>query len=376
MNPSNHAIITTDKALISSIGRAQHTGYIALDTEFIWERTYYPKLGLIQIGFSRDECFLVDVLSGVDLRPLRDLLVNARIVKILHDAQQDLTILRQATGAYPKNVFDTRYAAGFVGIRSTISLCDLLSILCGVVLAKTETRTNWLQRPLSSSQIEYALDDVRYLPEIRDKLLARIKMHKREDWLLEDLAEYDNPSLYQEKDPHEQYRQVKGVGKVHDEALRVLRELAAWREKKARACDRPKSWIVTDEILIRLALQKPRSLRHLKKVKGLTNRFIRNSGESILNALEKGILLEDAQCAPLRNGREGHSSPNTLIDFGFAMVKGKSKGYGIDPGLMATRAEIKALVSDGSSADSAEHRMLRGWRKKIFGEQLKLLLSG
>ena len=376
MNLSCPNIITTKEALGELVEQAKRIGYLALDTEFIWERTYYPKLGLIQVGFSKEECFLIDVLAGLDLNPLADLLVNANIVKILHDAQQDLIILRQTTGAYPKNIFDTRYAAGFVGIRSTISLSDLVSTLCAVNLAKTETRTNWLRRPLSIPQIDYALDDVRYLPEIREKILARIKRHDREAWLLEDLEEYDNPNLYREKDPYEQYRQVKGAGKLHDDGLAVLRELAAWREKEARRRDRPKSWIIADEILIRIAVQKPRSLDNLLKIKGPSERFIRSNGGSLLTAIEKGLSLEDTEYPLLRNGRERNNSPKTLIDFGFAMVRGKSQGYGIDPGLMASRAEIKALVSDGSKANSDEHRILRGWRKKILGEQLKLLLSG
>ena len=371
------SIITTSDALKTVVERAQSIGYVAVDTEFIWERTYYPKLGLIQLGFSKEECFLVDVLADLDLQPLGDMLRSETIVKILHDAQQDLTILRQTTGAYPKNIFDTRYAAGFIGLRSTISLNDLVITLCGITLAKTETRTNWLQRPLSSSQVEYALDDVRYLTEIRETILASIKEYNREEWLVEDLTEYDNPKLYQEKDPREQYRQVKGFGKLHDVELSVLRELAAWREAEARRRDSPRSWIIADRILIHLALRKPSSIDELKVLNCLNNKHIRDYAQPILQAIKTGVLGQSTKQSLSRNGSSGRSTTSKkLIDFGFAMVRGKSQGCGIDPGIMATRAEIKALICDGANACSGKHRILRGWRKKILGEHLKLLLSG
>ena len=368
-------IITTTDKLKSLLERAKEIGYIALDTEFVWERTYYPKLGLIQLGFSQTECFLLDVLANVDLTPLGNVLANPEVVKILHDAQQDLTILRQATAAFPRNIFDTRYAAGFVGIRSTISLRDLISFTCQVTLPKTETRTNWLQRPLSSSQIEYALDDVRYLPRIREKLLTHIKESNREDWLREDLEEYDNTDLYANKDPYNQYLNVKGFGKLQDSELAVLRELAAWREKEARRQDRPRSWIIPDETLVHLAHYQPTSRNDLKTVKGIFDRHLRRYGNTLLSAVEKGTMVSQDQYPRRENDRRDYGSTKTLVDFGLAVVKGKSKGCGIDPVVIATRGEIKALVHDGHQATSKQHRILRGWRKKVLGDHLKLLLS-
>ena len=370
-------IITTTEALGSLKGRAETIGYVALDTEFVSDRTYYPKLGLIQMGFSRDECYLIDVLAISDLTLLGGLIENPRIVKILHDAQQDLIILRRATGAFPQNVFDTQHAAGFAGMRSTISLRELISTACGgITLTKTETRTNWLQRPLSDPQIDYALDDVRYLPEIREKLLLRAREAKRETWLQEDLDEYNDPDLYKEKEPYDQFRQIKGASRLVDVELSALRELAAWREKEARRRDRPRSWIITNETLMQLARVQPRSIHALKLISGLLARHIGRYGESIVQAIDKSTAAEQSECPRTgkRNGRA--DSCKTLIDFGLTVVKGKSLGYGIDPGLMATRTEVKALVYQGSSATSAEHRMLRGWRKKVFGEELKALLSG
>lgn len=368
-------IITTNEALWQLKEYAETKGYIALDTEFVSERTYYPQLGLIQAGFSIEECYLIDVLAVSSLNTLGEILSDSRIVKILHDSQQDLTILRRATGAFPKNIFDTQHAAGFAGVRSTISLCELISTVCGITLSKTETRTNWLQRPLSAAQIDYALDDVRYLPKVREKLLLQIGESERDAWLQEDLDDYNSPELYKERDPYEQFNQVKGSGRLVNLELAALRELTAWREKEARRRDRPRSWIIPDAALIQLARKQPRSINALKMMKDIFERHVHRYGDSMLQAIEKSTMMKEADYPEPGNQRKENGSFKTLIDFGLSIIKGKSKGYGIDPGLLATRSEIKALVHEGMKATSKEHRILRGWRKKMFGEQLRLLLS-
>ena len=164
-------MIDTTEKLHVLVERARKIDAVALDTEFVWERTYYPRLGLIQLALSREECFLIDPCALEDLSPLGELLADPTVVKIFHDASQDLAILRSATGAEPKSIFDTRLAAGFGGLSSTLSLAALVEILLDVKLKKTETRTNWLKRPLHPQQKDYALDDVRYLRKVRVLLL-------------------------------------------------------------------------------------------------------------------------------------------------------------------------------------------------------------
>ena len=179
-------MIDTASGLRSLVDRARKTGVVALDTEFVWERTYYPQLGLVQVGLSDDDCSLVDA-AALDLTPLGEILEDPAIVKILHDAQQDLSLLRRATGSAARNVFDTQLAAGFVGLSATASLQDLVQALFDVTLPKTATRTDWLRRPLSDEQVDYALDDVRYLPEAREILLDRAERLGRAGWMAEEL---------------------------------------------------------------------------------------------------------------------------------------------------------------------------------------------
>jgi ribonuclease D len=349
---------------------------VALDTEFVWERTYYPKLGVVQIGFSEEECFLIDVPALEDLSPLGRILADPEIQIILHDAQQDLTILRRATGAFPRNVFDTRCAAGFVGLSSVLSLSDLMRQVIDQELPHNETRTNWLHRPLSKKQEAYALDDVRYLPATRQTLLDHARKRHLEAWLQEELGGYDAPELYEERDPRLQFRRLKGAGRFSARDLAVLRELAAWREEEARYRDRPRSYIIPDKMLLTCVRRKPRSPAALKSVKGLSERKIRHYGALILEAIETGLAVRaEERPQPLEPPRDKRPFREQL-DLAVAHLKQKSMEQEIDPPLVATRSEIEKLVMEGRNAPPERHRLLRGWRREFLGTELLALATG
>jgi ribonuclease D len=253
------SMIDSPAALAEVVGYCHRLDSIALDTEFVWERTYYPRLGLVQVAAQAGECWLVDAVALRDLTPLAALLEAPQVTKVLHDAPQDLTILRRATGAYPARVYDTRCAAALAGLSSTTSLAELVAATVGVQLAKTESRTNWVQRPLSSEQVQYAAEDVCYLHAVRCELQRRVAALGRAEWVEQELAGMAEPSLYDERDPHIQYQRLKGAGRLSRRELAVLRELAAWREEEARRRDRPRRRVVEDHVLLDLARRQPRS---------------------------------------------------------------------------------------------------------------------
>ena len=369
-------MINTSDTLNTLIDRALAAQYVALDTEFVWEQTYYPKLGIVQLAFSEQDCVLIDALAIQNLAPLGRLLASPQTVKILHDAQQDLWILKRATGALPQNIFDTRCAAGFAGMSSTISLSNLLRESLGVQLPKTETRTDWLRRPLSEEQLAYALDDVRYLPAARKHLLKDIRKQNREAWLQEELSEYDTPELYDEKRPREQFLRVKGTSRITSRELAVIRELAAWREEEARDRDRPKNRIFPDSVLVDLARRKPRTLSALKRFNGPNAHEIRACGPHILEAVKKGLSVKQADRPQLPKPTNGTPCHNAQLDLAMAYMKGKSLASGIDIPLVASRSEIKDLIADGQNAHPENHRLLRGWRHEFLGEELQRLLTG
>lgn len=369
-------MIDTPRALDQVIKQASEAGLAALDTEFVWERTYYPALAVVQLGLPDGSCHLLDVLALDDLSPLGQLLADADVVKILHDAPQDLTILRQATDQHPRRVFDTRLAAGFAGLGSTLSLNRLVQQVAGVDLPKTEQRSKWLRRPLTAAQVTYAENDVRYLPAVRQALLQQVEQHGNGAWLQQELDLMDDPAVYAERDPRQQYLRVKGVDRLDRGQLAVLRELAAFREQQARQHDLPRAWLLTDKTLLALTRRQPTRQAQLEQVEGLSSRTARNRGKRLLSLVAQGLALTGDDRPPLPKGGRRRGGSRDGLDAAAARLQDLSHQRGIDPALVASQAELKALLRDGRDATPAQHRLLRGWRGELVGRELVQQATG
>ena len=367
-------MIVDQDALREQIEAAWAAGQVAVDTEMVWERTFFPALGVVQLGLDRDRCTLVDTvaLEG-QLGDLGQLLADGQTQKILHDATQDLSILKRATGASPSNVFDTRAASGFAGLASTISLRDLLVELFDIELDKTETRTDWLQRPLVDKQIGYAEDDVRYLVEARDELRRRAEAAGYLAWLEEEMAGLDEPEIYQERDPREEFRRVKGYGKLRGRELSVLRELTVWREEAARTFDRSRGHIASDKLLLFLAQRQPSQSEELGEVRSFRRKEIDLYGEAILAAVDTGQTLPEDEW-PTGPPRERHDRAfEDGVKEAMGYLRERSEAEGIDPALVATRAEVKQLLRDGCDGEVTDvngNRLAGGWRRQLIGNDL------
>ena len=369
-------MICKQNDLLALVERCLKVDAVAIDTEFVWERTYYPRLGVVQVGLPGGDCFLIDVPAIKDMSPLGRLLADKSVVKILHDAQQDLTILRRATGEIPCNIFDSRLVAGFAGLSSTISLRDLLREVMDVHLSKTETRTDWLKRPLSEKQITYAIDDVLYMPTVREKLLSKVAEFKREEWVKEELDLYDNSSLYDEKDPFVQYKRLKGTSRLAPMDFAVLRELAAWREKEAMRHDRPRGHIIKDEVIVALAKRSPTSFTELKGVRDFFDKEARLYGAGIIKAVERGKACDEDDYPPLSAHHSRDEALTARVDLVLAYIKGKCLSCDVDISLVATRADVTSLLAKGVEAVPSGHRLLAGWRREFVGEELVQLMAG
>ena len=366
--------IDTPDALAALVGRARQRDAVALDTEFVWERTYYPGLGLVQVGLG-DEVALVDTVAlDGQLGPLGELLEDEGTVKVLHDAAQDLQILARATGARPRNAFDTQRAGGFVGLTATTSLQDLIEWSNGLRLDKGETRSDWLKRPLSDSQMRYAEDDVRYLLDAYHKLRHEAEERGRLDWVEAEMERYDDPALYEESDPDDAVDRVKarGIGRFSGRQRAVLRVLAAWRETEARALDRTRRMVLPDDVLAKIAERGPASdddLRHL----GLSDRQRARFGQGLIDAVDVG------REAPVEHGeRRGRPGPDDFrrqarLLVAQAFVAGRCETAGIDPILVATKSQLTDLVEEGPDAVAGA---LDGWRYAFAGRDLEGLLRG
>ena len=365
-------MIDSTAALDTLIDRALQHEAVALDTEFVWERTYYPALGLVQLGWSEDDVFLIDTPAIEDLSPLGRLLADEGTVKILHDATQDLQILARASGVRPVAIFDTQRAAGFVGQTATASLQDLVNWGIGIHLEKGETRTDWLRRPLSDKQLDYAEDDVRYLPALRIRLLEEARQRDRVEWVEREMKRYDDPSLYEEADPADAVDRIKsrGIGRMNGHQRAVLRAVSAWRERKARTLNRTRRMVLPDDALADVAQRRPQSDADLAKMK-FSDRQLASYGSDLLEAVAEGEAAGPETVE--RRGRptleDERRAAQLLV--AQALVSGVCMTSDIDPALVATKSELRELVEG-----SREVPVLDGWRREFVGDNLLRLLDG
>ncbi len=345
-------------------------GAVALDTEFVWMRTYYPVMGIVQLAGAgvEGDGVVFDCRAGADPGALADLLEDAGTVKILHAAQQDLEHLHGFCGACPKNVFDTRVAAGFCGLGAGLGLAKLVQAVLGVELPKTETRTDWTQRPLTDAQLRYALDDVAYLAELREWLLARSKELGTQEWLLEEMGRFDEEEQYGGGAPGGAWRRMKGgARRLPRRGLAVLRELAATRERLARAWDLPRAWVTDDGSLLSLAahgagtplvagaMRFRHRLRRREKVRELAEAY-EKAAWAAWKAPE-----QDWPAALEASPQE----PEGLTE-AMAWLEKLGRETGLDAGLVASKAVLSAFLAGRPEGAP----LAKGWRWKVAGEEV------
>ncbi len=357
-------MITRQTELESLIEQARTVDAVAIDTEFIWERTYYPRLGLIQLALSDEDCHLIDPCAIPDLTVFGDLLTDRNVVKIFHDAPQDLAILHHATKSVPKNIFDTRLAAGFAGLPATLSLSNLIKELLDIDLPKTETRTDWLQRPLAAKQVKYALDDVRYLRAARVLLLNSIIGPEIKSWLQEELELLNDPKTYMGPEIDQRHLKIRGSGSLEPRALSILRELVIWRESEAKTIDRPRGHIVSDKILLSISKNQPATLDSLHSDCSVNQKTLKRYGSILLRCIENGLKGDLDSSIPLckpiklsKKDKSAHERLNSLIQL-------KSQVQGLDPALIGNSSELKLLVKIlNNSCQTQLLRQMEGWRR-------------
>ena len=370
-------LINTEEGLLSVVEKGISAGAVALDTEFVWEKTYYPILGLIQVGYPDGSVDLIDAVSMDDFSTLGQLLSDTNTVKILHDAVQDLVILTRISKALPKNIFDTQRAAGFIGLSSSISLSELLKKVLSIRIEKSETKSDWVARPLSESQIEYAKEDVCFGVDLMNAILNKADALKYKKWVLQEMQMYENEALYKEKDTSIISPKVKNSGSTSFKQKTLLRSIYIWRESSARKQNLPRTFVLPDEVLMKLVKSPPKSIDALKKM-NLGRRFLRKFSTSLWEAINRGMHEEMVPLVNEYSNFEKEDALEAQVDLALAFIKGLSLNTKIDSSLIANRAKVTSFVYTNSQNEAIlqDHPLCQTWRNEFCGKHLSKLLKG
>ena len=365
--------IRDDQTLAEHCQRWRKLPFVALDTEFMRVDTFYPKAGLVQIG-DGNQAFLIDPLLISDWQPLADLLDDSGVVKVLHACSEDLEVLLRLTGKLPQPLFDTQLAAGYLNIGFSMGYSRLVQEVLGLELPKGETRSDWLQRPLSETQVSYAAEDAVHLAELFSALRPRLSDDKFA-WVLDDGAELV-AALRREVDPETLYRDVKLAWKLGRQQLAVLRELCAWREREARSRDVPRNRILKEQSLWPMAKSQPDSLPALGRIDEMHPRTIRQDGEFLIQLIKRAAALpQDQWPAPLPEPLPIEASG--ILKRLRAIGQAEGERLQIAPELMLRKKTLEALLKSGFPNGPYQlPESLRGWRRERMGQALLDDLAG
>lgn len=370
--PARLELVADDSRLAQVCALLRRSPVLAMDTEFVRTRTFYPNLGLIQLA-GEDMAYLVDPLAVQDLAPLKELLADPGQTKVFHSCSEDLETLYRVCGFVPAPVFDTQVAAAFLGFGLQLSLQSLAEQLAGESLGKDETRSNWLKRPLSPAQMAYAAEDVLCLPRLYRRLVEELRHQDRLAWVLEECASLVDPGRFL-CDPSAAHLRLGGLWNYRPRDLAALRELCALREREAQARDLPRGFILTDQVIHALVRKAPHTLRDLQAVEGLAAGEIRRNGRVILQLFQDVRALADADL-PARVPRPPHTkSLNEACAELRQVVEVRARELHVPPELLATKKTLTEVLRCAVAGKARElPAPLRGWRAEVIGQTLSEL---
>lgn len=366
-------LITTTDALKAAVDRVSQGKFVTVDTEFMRESTYWPKLCLLQFAGSDEEGgHLVDPLApGLDLAPFLALLDRPDIVKVFHAARQDIEIFFNLSGRTPKNLFDTQIAGMVCGLGESISYENLVRETTGHAVDKSSRFTDWSRRPLSDKQLIYALGDVTHLRDAYIWLNEKITSRGRADWITEEMAVLTDPATYG-TDPDESWRRLK-VRSGSKKFLAVLKTLAAWREREAQTRDLPRQRVLKDDALLDVASHAPKTVAELEGLRSIPRGFAQSrSGAAILEAIAAGLALPHDQVPQLERHERLPETDSGLVDALKLLLKLKADESEVAPRLIANAADMERIAAYGTPEVAA----MQGWRRDVFGAAALDLKAG
>ncbi|WP_080797202.1 ribonuclease D [Arabiibacter massiliensis] len=362
--------IANQENLAAFVERAMASSVLAIDTEFLREKTYYAKLCLLQLA-TDEETAIVDPFAVDDLRVLAPLLENENVMKLFHAGSQDLEILLREVGVLPRPLFDTQVAAALLGHTQQIGYAALVHAECGVMLKKIDSFTDWSRRPLSRSQLEYAADDVVYLPRMYERMRAQLERKGRLSWLDRDFEELADPARYQTNE-RERYRRLKRVSQLSRRQLSAAREVAAWRELEAQRRDVPRKWVITDEQIVEACKREARTIDELFMVRGMSDRLATKDARTVVALITSALNATPDTWPELDRCSRNEPNVDAEMDLMCALVRLRAKQNDVAFPTLASHDDL-ARVARGYREGVD---LLRGWRRALVGEELLDLLDG
>lgn len=365
----DYQYIDSSAQLAEFCGKINNAGYCAIDTEFVREKTYYAVLALIQVA-SEKHMACIDPLTIDNFDPFIALMQNRELIKVFHSPSQDLEILFQRFSCMPQPIFDTQLAAAVLGYDHQIGYADLVNQITGIKLEKKHTRANWSRRPLAEDEINYAMDDVRYLLPVYQTLKTEMEDKKRYAWIEKDLLAMTSVSNYQ-IETADLWRRLKGVQKLRGVELQIARHLCQWREQMAQQINLPRRWVVKDDLIIEIARLKPSKVIDLDSIRDVNEKFIEKHGDRILQIV---ATAQDTPTSkwPQHDVKQSLSTPQQALgDCLMALCRIIAEDNQIAVATLATRKDIDNLITDRKNS-----RLSQGWRFSLAGEKLLNFLHG
>ncbi|MBZ0163958.1 MAG: ribonuclease D [Notoacmeibacter sp.] len=363
-------IITTTKHLADACERLARHPFVTVDTEFLRESTYYPQLCVLQMA-GPDEAVVVDALAeGLDLAAFFALMADEKIVKVFHAARQDIEIVWHRAGLIPHPVFDTQVAAMVLGYGDSVSYDQLVQRITGDTIDKSHRFTDWMRRPLSKAQLDYAVSDVTHLRDIYQKLLADLGRRGRTEWVSEEMDVLTSPATYR-LEPENAWQRLRTRVRKPKE-LAVLIEVAAWREREAKTRDVPRGRVLKDDLVVDIAVQAPTTMEKLAALRALPKGFERSKWGQEIPELVKRALARDPKTLPSLERSKPAPNSSAIVELLKVLLRMTAEQHGVAAKVIATVDDLDRIAAD----DNADVPALKGWRRELFGEKALSLKRG
>ena len=366
------SLITTTKELKAFCKELEDESFITVDTEFLRDKTYFPKLCLIQVAGKNTSYAIDNLAEGIDLQPLYDLLTNSSVLKVFHSARQDIEIIYNLTGKVPSPLFDSQVAAMVCGFAEAASYEAFVRKLASVSLDKSSRFTDWSNRPLTQKQLDYALSDVIHLRTVYKALQEKLEENGRTHWLAEEMETLTNPENYEIR-PEDAWKKLRIRSGQSLKFVKRVQELAKWREEIAQKKDLPRNHVVKEQTLLEIAASAPKTVKSLKNIRGL-GRMGDNSSmvKDILQVIEEVATASNEDLEQCRVKKKAPSKSGALVELLKVLLKMKSDEHNVAVKLIASTDDLALVAADDNAAVPALH----GWRYEVFGQYAKALKEG